>query len=498
MRIRSFIFFIICSLTFITNAQFKLDYDHDSKWYWGLNFGATWHTSDIRTKLDNGWGFTVGRSFNYNYGKKISFDVRGRFLAGDWTGLNRKTTDITGSEYDSSVYASVYHDYQTQYGYVVENFQTRINRLSVELVIHANALRETTGWDPYIFGGIGYTWTKTRGSLLDTLGQMYGYDDTKDYSAIGISNLVNGEYNTALDYGDSDFAAHLMPSIGFGLGYQVSPRFSIGLEHKTTFTQRDQFDAKVLDSKYPQDIYHYTSCYFRFQIKSRRYHDDIESTTQTSTNPPVQRNEPPYVDMTNPGQYRTVVKNPQFPLTAIVKEVHSNQNIILKHNGIALNDFTFGNQYVKRNMSLVEGENKIYIQGVNEFGKAQDSVIIIYEKPELLPPLVTITAPVRNPLSTTASAYVIEAKVENVESKSQIIFNLNGQSLTNFSYNMNTKMLKATINLVNGNNVVTITATNKVGVDSKNTTIIQNIPNQPSNPRTPTFPPRTPNPRTPR
>jgi hypothetical protein len=330
---------------------------------------------------------------------------------------------------------------------------------------------------------------------------MYAYDDAKDYSAIGISNLVNGKYDVILDYGDADFAAHLMPSIGFGLGYQVAPRFSIGVEHKTTFTQWDEFDGKVLNSKYPQDIYHYTSCYFRFQIRSKRYDDD-ELTRSTTIDKPVYtetaRNQPPFVDITNPGQYRTVVNNPQFPLTAIVKEVRSNQNVVLKHNGIALTDFTFGNQYVKRSMNLIEGENKIYIQGVNEFGKAQDSVIIIYEKPEALPPVVTITAPVRNPLSTTATAYVIEAKVENVESKNQIIFNLNGQSLTNFSYNMNTKLLKATINLVNGNNVVTITATNKVGVDSKNTTIIQNIPSQPTNPRTPTFPPRTPNPTTPR
>ncbi len=499
MRIRSFILLIICSFTFYTKAQFKLDYDHDSKWYWGVNFGGTWHTSDIRTKVDNGWGFTVGRSFNYNYGKKVSFDIRGRFLAGDWTGLNKSVTYLD-STYDNSIYASIYHDYQQQYGYVVENFQTRINRLSLELVIHVNALRESTGIDPYIFGGIGYTWTKTRGSLLDTLGQMYAYDDTKDYSAIGISNLVNGKYDTELDYGDPDFKAHLMPSIGIGLGYQVAPRFSIGVEHKTTFTQWDEFDAKVLDSKYPQDIYHYTSCYFRFQIRSKRYDDD--EPTHSTTDKPVYmetvRNQPPFVDITNPGQYRTVVKKPQFPLKALVKDVRSNQNVVLKHNGIALTDFAFGNQFVTRNMNLVEGENKIYIQGLNEFGKAQDSVIIIYEKPEALPPVVKITAPVRNPMSTTASAYVIQARVENVESKNQIIFNLNGQSLTKFSYNMNTKMLKATINLSNGNNVVTITATNKVGVDSKNTTIIHRKPNQPANPRTPTFPPRTPNPTNPR
>ena len=27
-----------------------------------------------------------------------------------------------------------------------------------------------------------------------------------------------------------------MPSAGFGIGYQIAPRVSLGFEHKTTFT----------------------------------------------------------------------------------------------------------------------------------------------------------------------------------------------------------------------------------------------------------------------
>jgi len=495
MRIK-ILFYILFAFVFGTKAQYKLDYDNDSKWFWDLNFGATWHTSDIRTKLDNAWGFTVGRSFNYNYGKKVSFDVRARFLTGQWTGQN-KTVTYLDSTYDNSIYSSIYHDYQTQYGYVVENFQTSVTRLSVELVMHLNALRETSGWDPYIFGGIGYSWTKTKGDLLDSLGQMYVYNDQKDYSSLGLSRLLDGKYESNLDYGNNKFLPQLMPSIGIGIGYQVSKRFSIGIEHKTTFTQWDEFDGKINVSKYPQDLYHYTSCYFRFQIKSRRYDDEPVRTTQTSTPPSVETPQPPYVDIINPGQYRSTVQNPQFPLNSIVKNVSSNQYITLKHNGIPLTDFTFGNQSVKRNMMLVEGENLIYIQGVNEYGKAQDSVIIVYEKPEALPPLVTITAPNRDPFSTNSTTYVVEAKIENVESKNQIIFNVNGQNLTNFTYNINTKMLRAVITLANGNNVVTITGSNKVGIDSKNTTIIYSVPNQPSNPSSPTFPPRTPNPTNP-
>ena len=28
----------------------KLDYDHDSKWFFGLNAGAAWNTTDVKNK----------------------------------------------------------------------------------------------------------------------------------------------------------------------------------------------------------------------------------------------------------------------------------------------------------------------------------------------------------------------------------------------------------------------------------------------------------------
>ena len=69
------------AILFVSNSVFtqsKLDYDHDSKWFLGFNFGGTWHTTDVNYKLQTGYGYglTLGKSFNYNYGKKISFDIR--------------------------------------------------------------------------------------------------------------------------------------------------------------------------------------------------------------------------------------------------------------------------------------------------------------------------------------------------------------------------------------------------------------------------------------
>ena len=125
----------------------KLDYDNDSKWYWGLNAGAAWNTTDVKNKTKVGWGFTLGRAFNYNYGKALSFDFRMRYLNGTWAGQDYDTTSLTN--YNSSVSPSgSVVDYYDTLGYTINNFQTKVHELGLEFVIHANNLRQNTGWDP--------------------------------------------------------------------------------------------------------------------------------------------------------------------------------------------------------------------------------------------------------------------------------------------------------------------------------------------------------------
>ena len=86
---------VICLfLSFGSIFSQKIDYDNSSNWFLGLNAGATWQTTDVANKFSAGWGLTLGRSFNYNYGKKISFDLRARYLRGYWLGQDYDTTSL--------------------------------------------------------------------------------------------------------------------------------------------------------------------------------------------------------------------------------------------------------------------------------------------------------------------------------------------------------------------------------------------------------------------
>lgn len=494
--------FLLATLVFSGFSQYKLDYDNDSKWFWDFNLGTTWQTTDVKTKFDGGFGFTVGKSFNFNYGKIFSFDLRARFLSGDWRGQN-KTFTVLDSNY-TGVYSSVYHDYKTQYGGTVENFETAVRRLSAELVIHLNAVRETSGWDPYIFGGIGYSWTRTKGDLTDSLGNMYTYSSSESYNFIKLAQMLDRKYESDLDNGFKQFTPMLMPSIGFGLGYQVSKRVSLGIEHKTTFTQDDIFDGVVKQGKHLQDMYHYSSGYIRFQIKSRKYEDDVQSYE-----PPIEEVvnredeviQPPVVTLYNPSTSRSVVNNENFTINSKIQYVRTKDDVTFKQEGVEVNTFSFNDnsKLFSRNVVLTEGENHFIIRGQNAYGIDSVVFIIVFEKPQGVPPVVKITQPSQDFSTVNSSTYAFKAVVENVTNKSQISLNLNGAIVSQFTYNAATRVVEASLVLVQGNNLITISATNEFGADSKTTAINYVILATPN--RTPTTPsnpvPTTPTPRTP-
>ncbi|MFM7682983.1 MAG: hypothetical protein ACKO7P_09575, partial [Bacteroidota bacterium] len=168
--------------SFSLTAQ-KVDYDNASKWFWGLNLGGTWQSTDVSNKTGAGWGITIGKSYNYNYGKLVSFDIRGRYLNGNWYGQDKDSSVLTGLTQGNALYG-----YQNVPGYTYHNFKSNVHRLALELAIHLNTITQKTGWDPYVFGGIGLTWNRTYGNLTDSTDFLVG-PTLYDYQTNGLSNV---------------------------------------------------------------------------------------------------------------------------------------------------------------------------------------------------------------------------------------------------------------------------------------------------------------------
>ena len=473
----SFAILLISSNVF---SQAKLDYS--SKWFLGFNIGGTWQTTDVKNtlKMGTGYGLTFGKSFNYEYGKRISFDIRARYLYGNWAGQNTDSTSIS-SEY-TGVLSQFGTNYKDSLGFSVNNFQTEVHRFALELVLHANGIKERSNWDPYIFGGIGATFHKTYGDLNNSNG-LYAYDNLTTFNNSTVTSLLDKSYETPLDGTKlNTFRVNFMPSLGFGLGYQLTKRVSIGLEHKTTFTLLDDFDGVISASKY-NDIYHYSGGYIKFNIRSgsenHRMEEDkvvippVNPVTTTSTSPQL-----PVVKFVNPSVTGHVVNSAAYTILADVNYVDGRNNIIFKQDGIENSNFTYNasTDRLESSVILKLGENVFEIKGTNIVGSDSKSTIVIYKRTEGTPPVVTITNPSTTSITVTTPVYNLTSTILNVQNASQVGKTFNGQSNTNFTFNPTTNILTTTLTLIEGTNTVIIKGTNTFGSDSKTVTIIYNKP----------------------
>ncbi|MCK5872871.1 MAG: hypothetical protein KAG26_08595, partial [Methylococcales bacterium] len=465
----------------------KLDYDHDSKWFWGINSGAAWNTTDVKNKTNIAWGLTLGRAFNYNYGKKVSFDLRFRYLGGKWRGQDYDTTSMIG--YNSSITPpGNVHAHYDALGYTINNFQTQVHEFGLELVIHANSLRENYGWDPYIFGGVNLVWNQTKGDLLDQ-DTTLSTSDIYHYSVSGMSKkewrkMRDKEYELALDGSSlSQYNVDFMPSLGFGLGYQIGPRFQIGLEHKTTFTLNDLFDGYIDPEErwgmFENDIYHYTNLYLKFHIRHVTEEERLEQQAQNTqtTNPRPNTTPPPpntggclspRISVNSPRANSITVYENQYTIKAIIEEVSGRNNIVFDINERVSSNFIYNpnNEQFEAKVFLQPGNNTITIEAGNGCGKDERIIMINYI--QCTAPIVQFVSPQGNGMTVTNANYTVNANVVNGTS---VEYYVNGNRVNSFSHNNATGNFSSNTVLKRGVNVLKIVAINDCGRVEQSTSI---------------------------
>lgn len=471
-----------------STSNLKVDYDNDSRWFWTLNTGVAWTTADVKNTDDNewGWGITLGKSFNYNYGRPVSFDLRFRYLTGTWYGQD---FDTTGFGYGNNALSNGTTNYNTTLGYAVLNHSTKVHELGLELVLHANNIRANSGWDPYIFGGINYSFYRAKGDQINSKlnGEMYMWDSlftTSNFNQTSIKEYLDGDAETVLDGSSNDFTGRFMPSLGIGLGYQLGKRFSLGIEHKTTFTMADVFDGSVNpNGKYPNDWYHYTGAYLRFHIKDHQpvapdpdpIIENNSSLNNVNNYDQAGTKTPPVVDFTNPAASGTVVTTPNYVVRAKIQNVSSSNNVIFRQNGNYNTNFTFNpsTQSFESVVVLQPGQNVFELTGNNTFGSDQEQTIVIYNREQQNPPVVTYQNPATSPATVQQQQFLLSATVLNVQNQGQISVTLNGAPVS-FNFYPNNATVNSTLNLAVGTNIVTTTGTNPYGSDQETVTIIYN------------------------
>ena len=437
------------SFCIIISAQ-KVDYDNTSKLFMGVNLGGTWNTTDVKYKLGAGWGLTLGKSYNYNYGKIVSFDIRARYLSGNWYGQD---TSISGLA-DYSGTALSYYKPQG----IIHNFKSITRRLALELVVHLNGLTEKTGIDPYVFGGIGLTFNRTYGNLLQN-------DTSSIYQYPSALSELDDTYESVLDgYDAKKYEVNVMPSLGFGLGYQIGKATTIGIEHKTTFTQKDAFDGVSNSSpRSKNDLYHYTSLYIQFRVNKTPRENPLPPQTVSCPKP--------IIKFSNSSKDNSISTSPQFTINASVTNVAGMSNISLLNSSnimVPYNYDSYSNQ-LSANVILNPGINIFTLTATNECGTEQKKITIQYK--DCIDPSLSFINPISERTTVIYPSFTFSATVNGLLNTQGILVYQNGVLLNNISYNPTTRILQSNVTLQPGLNTFTVSLTNNCGSTSSSTSV---------------------------
>jgi hypothetical protein len=526
------IYFLIIALFSLQGFSQK-DYSrYYNSWRLGLNLGGAWQTADYRSCWGMAGGFTLEKGLHENSTNFFSFAIRGRYLAANTYGMdfNRnydvKSNDAYNGKYDPVV--NFVDSVPLNRQYVFDNYKTTLGEGSLELQLSFNRLRERTHVILNLWGGVGVTSYRTKSDLLDGDKKMH---DFSLVDSTGNKTKALNSYNGLIDKNYESYAygsrngnlVTFSPSAGIGLGYQVSPGFSVLWEYKLTLPQGT--NADLLDGKLSMnndgiggnnDYYHYTGLNLLFTLRGKKktkttvpkdetvYTNTTvptntttvpttsiaptnsvvitpqPTTTVTSLPPKEQR---PAVTFITPSSNGIVVANQQYKISAQVLNVSASNKIQFKFNGTVHTDFMYNAQthILEYNAVLSKGTNSVQITASNTAGSDTKQTTVVFEKPNVVtgnPPLVSYISPGQPGTTVSVKTYTVRAQVLNVSEKKNISVYVNGMSAP-FVFNAVNKQIALTVELIEGSNNISITANNTSGEDTKISTInfSENKPN---------------------
>lgn len=180
----------------------------------------------------------------------------------------------------------------------------------------------------------------------------------------------------------------------------------------------------------------------------------------------------PVITLVQPASANFQTSLSNLPFTAIVQNIGNQSSITFKLNGNA-HPFTYNaaSGTVTATLNLSGTSNTVELKATNNCGMATQSILIYYQAP-LVPPVVTITTPATNPFTSANASTAIAATIQHVSSAANVSLKVNGTSVAGFTFNPQTTLFSANVNLISGANTIEITGTNNDGSDSKSTVII--------------------------
>ena len=208
-------------------------------------------------------------------------------------------------------------------------------------------------------------------------------------------------------------------------------------------------------------------------VKATNKDGQAEDVAQFTYNAPIAK---PTVRITQPAKDGMVVRSTKTTLKASTTNVSNKKQISVLLNGKSV-AFTFDTRtrLVSAALTLKSGVNIVRVRVSNTGGEATAERRITYRGAIDIPtgklkPVITISsisAPATNPFEPDKARSTIIAIIDNISTKSNIVFTYKGQKRTDFTYDASAKRFQITVDLTRGDNAFEIKATNKSGTDTE-------------------------------
>ena len=194
---------------------------------------------------------------------------------------------------------------------------------------------------------------------------------------------------------------------------------------------------------------------------------------------------PPIITFINPVNLSGSSQSTNYVYKATIANMLNSNNVVAKFNGTIVTDFTFDGFNLSYPATLNIGSNSLEITATNNYGTDTKTAIINY-KPKIVsrPPLVSILNPIGTP-TVNVTSYNFQFKALYV-TQNQISVSLNGSTVTSYNFVSSTGSFVGNLN--QGINILSVSATNADGTDSKTENIVYILNTDTASVSTPTTP----------
>ncbi len=167
---------------------------------------------------------------------------------------------------------------------------------------------------------------------------------------------------------------------------------------------------------------------------------------------------PPRIQFVRPFTNRQLVKETPYKMEARIDHINTNDRVKLKLNGVLIESPQLSaNGLLSQELDLIVGINEIVIEAENQDGGDAQSISVSYVRPK--PPIINLLSP-QGDIRIESSQLDLQANVLRVEGANNINVLCNGTA-QRFTYSESA--LRAQVPLVEGNNIIVITANNLDG-----------------------------------